>query len=330
MEKKIEELSQAFNKGLLDNQTETSDESSDNDDDDDNNDADVQLFEQAPPDDSIMYFTSQEWQIKLTSITNAYQPVKQPNEPNRIQRLLQPVCRSPHNTQTSPLPATDNESRPDVQKFQFPTLNINIPATIHHNFTTWHFPQRLSQSTIEGRNGSNGCTLIALTIAKLFYSFPPNNIDKSLQLNQSLAYQTISGILMGNQHYDRITMGVPRLFGVREAASYLNFLGNISIGSELPVSISKEPVPSATLAYHLELASQKPKTACFFILNGNTVVFIPLTPNYVLLIDSHLHGQIGAFVALCERRHIYELLTWYKSFNNFQYSLGTVTQATFI
>ena len=34
-----------------------------------------------------------------------------------------------------------------------------------------------------------------------------------------------------------ITMGVPRLlnFGVLQAASYLNFLGNISIGSELPV-----------------------------------------------------------------------------------------------
>ena len=328
LERKIEELSNAFNKALLDNQAETSDESSDSDDDD-NNDADVQLYAQASPDDSSTYFTSREWQIKLTSITNAYHSVKQPNEPNRMQRLLQPVCRSPHNTQASPLPATDNESRPGAQKFQFPTLNINNPATIHHNSTTWHFPQRLSQSTIEGRNGSNGCTLIALTIAKLFYSFRPNNIDKSLQLNQSLAYLTVSGILIGNQHYDRITIGVPRLFGVREAASYLNFLGNISIGSELPVSITKEPVPSATLAYHLELASQKPKTACLFILSGNTVVFIPLAPNYVLFIDSHLHGQTGAFVALCERRHIYEL-TWFKSFNNFQYSLGTVTKVTFI
>jgi len=306
LERKIEELSNAFNKALLDNQAETSDESSDSDDDDDdddNNDADVQLYAQASPDDSSTFFTSREWQIKLTSITNAYHSVKQPNEPNRMQCLLQPVCRSPHNTQASPLPATDNESRPGAQKSQFPTLNINIPATIHHNFTTWHFPQRLSQSTIEGRNGSNGCTLITLTIAKLFYSFRPNNIAKSLQLNQSLAYLTVSGILIGNQHYDRITIGVPRLlvFGVREAATYLNFLGNISIGSELPVSITKEPVPSATLAYHLELASQKPKTACLFILSGNTVVFIPLAPNYVLLIDSHLHGQTGAFVALSHK-----------------------------
>ena len=135
---------------------------------------------------------------------------------------------------------------------------------------------------------------------------------------------TVSGILKGNQHYDPIAIGVPRLFGAREATSCLNFLGNISIGSELPVSITREPVPSTWNLY----PRNQPKTACLFILNGHTVVFIPLTPNYILLIDSHL--QNGAFVALCERRHIYELLTWYKSFNNFQYSLGTVTQVTFI
>lgn len=125
-------------------------------------------------------------------------------------------------------------------------------------------------------------------------------------------------------------MGVPRLFGVREAASHLNFLGNISVGSELPVSVTNEAVPSATLAHHLDLASQKPKTASFFILNGNTVVFIPVSPNYVLLIDSHLHGQTGAFVAFSERRYIHDLLRWYKLFNNFQFSLGTVTNVTFL
>ena len=86
---------------------------------------------------------------------------------------------------------------------------------------------------------------------------------------------------------------------------------------------------SATLAYHLECPSQKPKTACFLILNGNTVVFIPVNPNYVLLVDSHLHGQTGTFVALCERSSINELLEWYECFNNFHCSLGTVTVVTF-
>jgi len=69
------------------------------------------------------------------------------------------------------------------------------------------------------------------------------------------------------------------------------------VGSKFPVSISNESVPSATLAS---------KTACFFILNANTVLFVPLTLGYVLLIDSHLHDQTGAFVALCEMQDIHE------------------------
>ena len=124
-------------------------------------------------------------------------------------------------------------------------------------------------------------------------------------------------------------MGVLRLMEVHEAVTHLNFLGNISLGSEFPLSISKKPASSATLAYHLECASQKPKTACFLILNGNTVVFIPVNPNYVLLVDSHLHGQTGTFVALCERSSINELLEGYEYFNNFHCSLGTVTVVTF-
>ena len=178
-----------------------------------------------------------------------------------------PICQLPLEKKVEELSqtfmSTCNESGHNIQIAQLPTLNLCIPATIHQNFTTWHFPQRLSQSTIGGCIGSNGCTLIALTIAKLFYTFPPHSINPSLQLNQTLAYKTVSGMVIGNQNHDRITMGVPQMFGVREAVSHLNFLGNISVGSELPVSISKEPVPSASLPYHLELAFHKPKTACF-------------------------------------------------------------------
>ena len=56
--------------------------------------------------------------------------------------------------------------------------------------------------------------------AKLIESINPN-----LPLDQTLAYQTVSGILIGNQIYDRVTVGVSRLFGVCEAVSHLSFLG---------------------------------------------------------------------------------------------------------
>ena len=89
--------------------------------------------------------------------------------------------------------------------------------------------------------------------------------------------------------------------------SHLNFLRYVRPGVELPVSIENEQVPSASLPYHLKLASQQPKTACFFILCDQTV-FIPLAPNYVLLVDNRAHGLSGAFVALCDLRYVYELL----------------------
>ena len=44
------------------------------------------------------------------------------------------------------------------------------------------------------------------------------------------------------------------MYGVRDALSHLNFLGNVHPGVELPVSIDKEQLPSASLPYHLELA----------------------------------------------------------------------------
>ena len=49
-----------------------------------------------------------------------------------------------------------------------PTPNISIPVAMHHHFSSWDFPQNLSQSSIQGPSRSNACTLIALTTAKLF------------------------------------------------------------------------------------------------------------------------------------------------------------------
>ena len=97
MEKRVDELSRTFNKGLLENQTETSDASSD--EEEDTTDVHNQFSIASLPDSST-YFTSHEWQTKLSDIINAYQPVKQP------------AHRPSHNTQTSAAPAaSDNVSR---------------------------------------------------------------------------------------------------------------------------------------------------------------------------------------------------------------------------
>ena len=277
------------------------------------------------------YYTSPEWEKKMSEQIDYFSDnISHPSKPNRnthIQPSTQSTHQSTPNTQ-SRLTDTD-ETHQRTQTSHLPTLNLFVPATVHQMFTTWHFPKPFSQSTIGGRNGSNACTFIVLSIAKLFYTFPPSSINPMQPLNQTLVHHTVSGMLTGNNVYDSINNGVPQMYGVREAISLLNFMGNVSAGIELPVSISKERVPSASLPYHLNLASQQPKTACFLILCDKTVVFIPLAPNHVLLVDSHSHGLSGAIVALCDLRHIYELLDWFKSINQFQYTLGTVTQVAF-
>ena len=117
--------------------------------------------------------------MTITNATNAYHPVKQPMNANRVQTLLQP-SRQPSD-QTP-------EGKPPSQVFisALPTLDISIPVTTYHQFSSWHFPKNLSQSSIQGRSGRNACTIIALTIAKLFYKFPLQSIDPTAAINSTL------------------------------------------------------------------------------------------------------------------------------------------------
>ena len=93
-----------------------------------------------------------------------------------------------------------------------------------------------------------------------------------------------------------------------------------------------ETVPSASLLHHLKLSlNSTSKTAYLFLLpvGGNTVVFIPLKNNQLLLVDSHLHGHTGALVADCESSSLPDLLDWFRTFGAYQHTLGTVTKVTF-
>ena len=143
----------------------------------------------------------------------------------------------------------------------------------------------------------------------------------------------VQGILVGNRIYDSVTgTQIPGTFGVRQAiqtsGALRNVIGNITVGPELPVSIIPEASPAANLPFHWRSALTQGQTTSIFILGCNTVVFIPMS-NGIFLFDSHLHGNQGAHVAFAEWQHSFELLSWFKSVNNFQYVLGTVTNVKF-
>ena len=125
-----------------------------------------------PTTNTSNYYTSKAWETTNTNASNVYHPVKQPTNANRVQTLFQPA-RQPSQTSLDQPSDQTPEGRPQSQFFisALPTLNIPIPVTMHHHFPSWHFPQNLSQSSIQGLSRSNACTLTALTIniAKLFY-----------------------------------------------------------------------------------------------------------------------------------------------------------------
>ena len=94
-------------------------------------------------------------------------------------------------------------------------------------------------------------------------------------------------------------------------------------GRELPVGIVDENVPSASCFFHL--LNSTSKTTHLFILDGNAVAFIPPTEDQLLLASGHT----GALVAHCECKSLPEHMDWFRIFNAYQYTLGTVTKVTF-
>ena len=72
--------------------------------------------------------TKKHRETTITNASNAYHPVKQPTNANRVQTLLQPAQQPSQTSQNQPSDQTP-EGRPPSQMFisALPTLNISIP-----------------------------------------------------------------------------------------------------------------------------------------------------------------------------------------------------------
>ena len=267
--------------------------------------------------DAELFYTSPEWSQKIESILDTYATIPLPSRANHS-------CRS----QPSPTNASSHSN-----SSSHVLTPIIIPPNRQGNVTFWPFPSSISQSTILGRTGSNACTFIALLFSKMFFSENVQIPVLSSPLSQTWVYQLIvQGILVGNSIYDSVAQNIPQTFGVSQALQSSTVLNNViggtTVGPEMPVSIIPEASPAANLPFHWRTPLTHGKTTSIFILNSNTVVFIPTTQG-VFLLDSHLHGNSGAHVAFAEWQYSFELFSWFKQVNNFQFTFGTVTNVKF-
>lgn len=303
------QLSENFNKGLM---KENEDETEEVTVSDDDNSRDLEL---SSGDEAEEYYNSQAWQRKVNDIIGTYSNIHHPTKANHSQRLQPTACTQRSSPQTSHL-----------NLLSTPALHI-LPIQTG-NVTTWHFPLSYSQSTLNGRTGSNACTFIALVLSKLHVAAPEMPIPHH-SLSLTWIFRMVQEMEIGNKFYDSYSSGNPVMFGVREAAQKVqSSLGIASLGPELPADIIRQPVATANLPHQIQLASMMPQTTSVFIIDQKTVAFIPMG-QHVLLLDSHCHTQNGAYIAMAPSSRIWELMEWYKAFNCFPYSMGTVTNITF-
>ena len=281
---------------------------------DDDNSRDLEL---SSGEEGEEYYNSQAWQRKVNGITGTYSNIHHPTKANHSQ-LLQPIARTC--TQRS-FPQTSH-----LNLLSTPALYV-LPLQTG-NVATCHFPLACSQPTLNGRTGSKACTFMALVLCKLDLDVPelprPHH-----PLSLTCLFRMVQGMEIRNKFYDSYSAGNPEIFGVREAAQkFHGSLGIASLEAELPADIIRQPVATANLTHHIQLASMMTQSTSVFIIDQKTVAFIPMG-QHILLLDGHCHTQSGAYIAMAPSSRIWQLMEWYRVFNCFPHSMGTVTNITF-
>jgi len=163
------------------------------------------------------------------------------------------------------------------------------------------FPDNMSQSTIDGRNGSNACTVIALVLANLL-----NTSHLHLQPSNALPKQwvdvVISSIRQGNALYDQSRGNLPhRYLSVAEAANVAKDFVDVSVSRPLPVRIvdTHERSTLKNNIHQICLESTNDKNSyAIFIINELSFLFVGMRKNILVLVDTHIHDAGGAGIVL--------------------------------
>ena len=163
------------------------------------------------------------------------------------------------------------------------------------NTNCWVFPANISQGTIDGRNGSNACTVITMILGSviLHLDLPFPRAGPISPLWCSLIEK---GIRLGNKIYDE-TQQERRNLTPLEATYALRSVKNIHVDEPLPVRLSDPHEPSQ-LAYQIQHMLVKKKSAAAFVQGNRSFLLMTDENGHVLGIDTHTHmnGSRGAVI----------------------------------
>ena len=182
-----------------------------------------------------------------------------------------------------------------------PSREVEPVSLVNGDVYSWMFPAEFCQSSIDGHNGSNPCSLISLAVAHTFLT-----VDIPLPLGNHLPsdWSKLLYLCMclGNALYDNARLSLPhRYLNAAEAAQLFSNYATVKLGQTYPVRVFDQHSLSTIEEQLRGLARRKKSCASIFIYDDKTVTFLVSQHGTVAAIDSHSHPPYGAAIVTTDK-----------------------------
>lgn len=172
--------------------------------------------------------------------------------------------------------------------------NHLIGTDADHGITEWLFQRDISQSTLDGRNGSNACVFIALSFASIYRDCQLPNI-KGHHLETDWQEALKEAIRMGNSMHDELFDRQGVNVALEDAIAAVGDLCQVcGIAQEFNV-FGAHPLQQLENVVH-SILHQK-SSFHIIVVNLMAMLMIVDSDGQLILVDSHMHGSKGALIA---------------------------------
>ena len=175
-----------------------------------------------------------------------------------------------------------------------PSISGLTGANTGYGITEWYLPSHVSQSTIDGRNGSNACVFIALTFGML-HKFSKLPVLSGQNLTAHWQMALVTAIRMGNDMHDELYDAEGVDVAVDDAVSAVGQHCQVhDISQEYDIFGSNPQGQLETVV--LSILQEKPSYH-ILVAHGKAVLVIIDCAGNLILVDSHQHRNKGALIA---------------------------------
>ena len=160
------------------------------------------------------------------------------------------------------------------------------------------FPAEFCQSSIDGRNGSNACSIISLAVAYSFLTGDTSFPGPGAPSSQWITRFHVS-MIIGNEIYDIARQSLPhRYLTAAEVAQLFSNYAAVKVAQPFLVRLEDQHPLSTLREQLILLTKERKRCAALFIYDNKTVSFLVGESGSVLFVDSHSHPPYGAAAIL--------------------------------